>query len=114
MPAVADAVTLALAPGSTVTLPVPSDRAAKAGTFSGFLTASITAPGTYQVTLSDAAWLDVSQDGRTTLKPAAHSGKAGCPEVRKSLRFALDAGPVILAITSAPRDHIKIGLVRAE
>ena len=110
----AGAAQLTLKPAAEIALPVPSERPAKPDTFSGFVTATLPAAGTYQVTLSDEAWIDVSQDGRATLKPAAHTGKAGCPDVRKSVRFALDAGPVTIEISRAARPQIKLGLLKAE
>jgi hypothetical protein len=114
MPGGTSAVQVMLKPAAEVTLPVPSDRGAKPDTFAGFITAVVPASGTYQVTLSDDAWVDVSQDGRTNLKPVAHSGKAGCPDVRKSLHFALDAGPVTIEINRAPGQQIKLDLLKAE
>ncbi|GJD37403.1 hypothetical protein [Methylobacterium aerolatum] len=114
VPAGVEAMALALRPASAVTLPVPPGRTAKPGTFSGFVTATVASPGTYQVTLSEAAWVDLSQDGRTPLEPAAHSGTTGCPEVRKTLRFALRPGTVTVSIANAPTDRIAIGLRRAE
>ncbi|WP_267428709.1 hypothetical protein [Methylobacterium sp. GC_Met_2] len=108
------AVQLALKPAAEIVLPVPSEKEAKPDTFAGFVTATVPAAGTYQVTLSNEAWIDVSQDGRSTLKPAAHSGKSGCPEVRKSVRFALDVGTVTIEITRASSPLIKLDLLRAE
>ena len=108
------AIQLTLKPAADVTLPVPSEKPMKPGTFSGFVTATVPAAGTYQLTLSDEGWVDVSQDGRTTLKSSAHSGKVGCPGVRKSLRFALNAGKVTIVISRAPGPQIKLGLLKAE
>lgn len=85
LPGNVGAVQLTLKPATEVALPVPSERSLKPDTFSGFVTATALAAGTYQITLSDEAWIDVSQDGRSTLKPAAHSGKSGCSDVRKSV-----------------------------
>jgi len=114
LPREAVAAQLTLKPAAEIALPVPSERPAKPDTFSGFVTATVPAAGTYQVTLSDEAWIDVSQDGRSTLKPAAHSGKAGCPGVRKSVRFALDAGPVTIEISRAAHPQIKLDFLKAE
>ncbi|KST58709.1 hypothetical protein AO398_20900 [Methylobacterium sp. GXS13] len=114
LPSEAGAAQLTLKPASEIALPVPSERPAKPDTFSGFVTATVPAAGTYQVTLSDEAWIDVSQDGRSTLKPTAHSGKVGCPDVRKSVRFALNAGPATIEISRAARPQIKLGLLKAE
>lgn len=108
------ALQLTLQPAADVTLPVPSEKTVKPGTFSGFVTATVPAAGTYQLSLSDEGWVDVSQDGRTTLKSTAHSGKVGCPGVRKSLRFALNGGTVTIEISRAPGPQIKLGLLKAE
>ena len=108
------AAQLALKPAAEVALPVPSEKEAKPDTFAGFVTMTVPAAGMYQVTLSDEAWIDVSQDGRSILKPAAHSGKKGCPEVRKSVRFALDAGAVTIEISRASSQQIKLDLLNAE
>jgi hypothetical protein len=114
LPSEAGAAQLTLKPVAEIVLPFPSDKAVKPDTFAGFVTAKVTAAGTYQVTLSNEAWIDVSQDGRSSLKPAAHSGKVGCPEVRKSVRFALDVGTVTIEISRASSPQIKLDLLRAE
>lgn len=108
------AAQLTLKLATDVMLPVQSERTAKPGTFSGFVTATVPSARTYQLTLSDDAWIDVSQDGHTTLKPERISGKAGCPEVRKSLRFNLVAGPVTIEISRAPSPQIKLDLLPVE
>ncbi|SFM81358.1 hypothetical protein [Methylobacterium pseudosasicola] len=114
LPSEAGAAQLTLKPAAEIALPVPSERPAKPDTFSGFVTTTVPAAGTYQVTLSDEAWIDVSQDGSSTLKPTSISGKAGCPGVRKSVRFALDAGPVTIEISRAAGPQIKLDLLKAE
>lgn len=114
LPGGASAAQLTLKPAAEVALPVPSEKAVKPDTFAGFVTATVSAAGTYQVTLSNEAWIDASQDGRSTLKPEAHSGKADCPEVRKSVRFALDVGTMTIEISRASSPQIKLDLLRAE
>lgn len=114
LPGDTKAVQLALKPVAEITLPVPSDKEVKPDTYAGFVTAKVAVAGTYQVTLSNEAWIDVSQDGHSTLKPASHSGKAGCPEVRKSVRFALDVGTVTIEVSRASNPQIKLDLLRAE
>ncbi|MCJ2060083.1 hypothetical protein MKL09_26575 [Methylobacterium sp. J-048] len=114
LPTDAGAAQLTLKPAAEAALPVPSERPMKADTYAGFVTVTVPAAGTYQVTLSDEAWIDVSQDGRATLQPAAHSGKTGCPGVRKSVRFALDAGPVTIEISRALSAQLKLGVLKAE
>lgn len=69
------------------------------------------AAGVYHVTLSGPAWIEVAQKG-AGLPAAAHTGAHDCP-VRKSVRFEVSKAPVVLQISSAPADSIKIGIVPA-
>lgn len=71
---------------------------------------SVSKPGLYQITLSDEAWIDVVQNG-AFVKSSAHSGKQGCPGVRKSVRFELDRGPLIVQISGAEAGTIKFSIL---
>ena len=66
-------------------------------------------PGNYQVTLSSEGWIDVVQRG-AALDAADHSGANGCPGLRKSVRFKVSDGPVVLQISDAQADSIKIAI----
>src|ERR1700691_1079591 len=59
------AVALALAPLADAKLPVPPSRAPKdADSYAGFIqAAAVPKSGTYRVTLSAQAWIDVIQNG---------------------------------------------------
>ncbi|WP_375465845.1 hypothetical protein [uncultured Methylobacterium sp.] len=115
LPATGASVRLNLQPTADLALPFPSDRSAKPGTFAGFITvATPVEAGTYHVTVSEDAWIDIGQDGTTALKPTSLSAQAGCPEVRKSARFALRAAPVTIQISRASARSIKVGFVRSE
>jgi len=108
------AFSLALQPMASIKYVVAPERQPKSSdTFGGFVT--ILAPsrgGTYQITLSDEAWIDVVQDGRR-LASSAFSGKAGCDGVRKSVRFEIATGPLIIQISGAGADHIAIAAAPA-
>jgi hypothetical protein len=67
------------------------------------------APGTYQVTLSDAGWIDLVQNG-ASLKSSAHSGATGCDGVRKSVRFAIANAPVVLQLSGVKGEAIRIAI----
>jgi hypothetical protein len=69
-------------------------------------------PGAYHVTLSQGAWIEVVQGGRA-LEAAAHTGAHDCPDVRKSVRFELTKAPLVLQISGAGADTVKIGIVPA-
>jgi hypothetical protein len=69
--------------------------------------------GVYQVTLSDEAWIDVIQDGHF-LPSKAHSGKKGCPGMRKSVRFDFQAAPIVLQLSDVSTDTINVAVLPAE
>lgn len=106
---------LALKPETEVAFPVAPSRKPAPGSYGGILhVPAPTMPGLYQITLSDEAWIDVSQDGQTTRKPTAHTGKRDCPALRKSLRYQLSTQPVLIEISGAKADSIRIAVAPAE
>jgi hypothetical protein len=64
-------------------------------------------PGVYRVTLSDAGWIDVIQNGRE-LTSAAFTGAVGCEGVRKSVKFDLIADPFVIEVTGVTSPEIGI------
>ncbi|WP_336487638.1 hypothetical protein [Methylobacterium nigriterrae] len=106
---------LRLKPDAEVQYTVPPSRTPAPGSYGGGL--RFPAPvmaGIFQVTLSGEAWIDVSQDGETTKTPVAHTGARGCPTIRKSLRYQFGGSPVIIEISGAKRDSIKIAIAPVE
>lgn len=82
--------------------------------FAGILTFEAPArAGLYQITLSEEAWIDIVQGG-LLLPSKAFSGKRGCPGVKKSVRFELQASPFTLQLSDVSRDTIKIAILPAE
>ncbi|KQP89343.1 hypothetical protein ASF60_19655 [Methylobacterium sp. Leaf113] len=105
------AALLGLKPLAEVASPFPPSREAKPGTYAGVLHLDAPlAPGAYQVTLSDRAWVDVSQDGHTTRPPTAHTQRHGCPMLAKSVRFQLGTAPITLLVSNAAADSIRIAV----
>jgi hypothetical protein len=88
---------------------MPERKPKAAESFGGVIEIDGITPGLYQITLSDEVWIDVIQDD-AFVKSAGHSGKRGCPEVRKSLRFQLGKGPLILQLSGAEKNEIKIAI----
>lgn len=108
-PTLTAAVKVALLPVAEAKLPVAPSRAPKPDTYAGFV--RVTAPvkaGTYKVTLTDNAWIDVSQDGKN-LKTGAFSGVHGCDGLRKSVKFDLSAAPFTITVSNMTAKEI--GLV---
>lgn len=105
------AFALALQPDADVayTLP-PAKKRKDAQRFGGLVAFAAPAnPGTYQVTLSGEAWIDLVQQG-SALKTVDHSGVKDCPGLRKSVRFTVGDAPVVLQISGAPAESIKVAI----
>ena len=96
----AAAVNVALAPYAGAKLPVPPSRAPKSpDSYAGFVNApALPKPGTYRVTLSAPAWIDVVQNGHA-LQSTAFSGASGCAGVAKSVKFELSAAPFTVELS---------------
>ncbi len=103
----ASAFALDLVPIAAATLPRAPERVPKPGTFAGAVTFDAPHPGTYQVALSDAAWIDLIQ-GSAARKPSAFSGAGGCPGLRKVVRFDLETGTFVLQISGAAENRLRL------
>ena len=90
---------------------MPERKPKAAESFGGVIEIDGIAPGLYQVTLSDEAWIDVIQND-AFVRSSAHSGKRGCPDVRKSVRFQLGKGPLIVQLSGAEKNAIRIAISR--
>ena len=73
------AVLLGLEPTASANFAFEPERKPAANTFGGLARFMVIAPGTYQITLSEDAWVDVTQDGKhgLNLLAAQASGVAG-------------------------------------
>jgi len=110
----ATAVTIALVAPADAKLPTPPERAPKDGTFAGFT--KITSPpkaGSYTISLSNGAWVDVVQDGHF-LKPRAFSGATDCDGIRKTMKYDLSANPFVLQISGAREKSLSIAIQPSE
>lgn len=105
----ATAVTVALVPYAEAKLPTPPSRAPKAaGGYAGFITVSaVPNPGTYRVTLSAPAWIDVVQNGHN-LQSTAFSGASGCPGIAKSVKYQLSAEPFVIELSNTTTPAISL------
>lgn len=102
------AVRLALVPKADAKLPIAPTRSPKDSDLAGFLrVAAPAAAGTYRVTLSVNAWIEVVQDGQV-VKAGAFSGVGGCEGLRKSVKFDLAARPFIVELSGAAEPEIKV------
>jgi hypothetical protein len=86
------------------------ERKPKPGTLGTVLTfAAMPRAGHYQVTLSEDAWIDMIQVGKM-VSSYDHSGGPECPGVRKSVRFELSKGPLVLQVSGAASSPILVAI----
>ena len=109
------AVLLALKPVAEADLPQAPSRKPKPESFAGYVrVAAPAAPAEIQVTLSGEAWIDVAPEGGAELKPSAHSGRKGCATLRKSVRFKVDAKPLVVSVSNSPSETVRIAVTPVE
>ena len=107
--------TVALDPQDRVAYPVPPTHKPKNSPAYGAVVAGapLAEGGTYQITLSDEAWIDVVQNGKI-IRSSAFSGAEGCPGIRKSVRFNLDHGPLTIELSDAKAERVNIDMLPAQ
>jgi len=71
---------------------------------------TIAKAGAYQVTLSSEAWIDLIQAGKF-VGSTDHSGAKDCPGLRKIVRFNLTEGPLVVQISTAAVDSLKLAIL---
>ena len=105
----ATAVMVTLVPFADAKLPIAPSRVPKSpDSYAGFVRLSALAKqGTYRVTLSKGAWIDVIQDGRE-LKSSAFSGATGCDSIGKSVKFELAATPFTIELSGTMAHAIAV------
>jgi hypothetical protein len=69
--------------------------------------------GTYQVTLSGDAWIDLIQDDKA-LALAAETGNPNCSDAPKSMRFRLERGPLTVQVSGVRSTLIKLVILPVE
>jgi hypothetical protein len=65
----------------------------------------------YRVTLSEAAWVEVIQNGQP-IKSGAFSGVTGCEGVRKSVKFDLSTTPFVIEISGTSAQAIAVAITQ--
>ena len=110
----ATAVTISLVAPADAKLPTPPERAPKDGTFAGFAKfPSVPKAGSYTISLSNGAWLDLVQDGHF-LKPTAFSGATDCDGIRKIMKYELSASPFVLQVSGTRENSVSIAILPTE
>jgi hypothetical protein len=110
----ATGITLSLLPPAEAKLPTSPERAPKDGTFEGFASfKAVPKPGIYTVSLSAGAWIDVVQDGHA-LKPKGFSGATDCDGIRKTMKYEISAGPLVLQVSGTKDNAVSVAILPAE
>ncbi|MFG1422343.1 hypothetical protein [Roseixanthobacter liquoris] len=114
LPAAEGSFVVQLVPLPDAKLPYPPARLpAETANFAGFLLLPAPATaGRIEVSLSDAGWIDLVQDGKS-LPAAAFTGVKGCPGLRKSVRFEVTQRPLVLQVTGVSVDRLKVAVAPA-
>jgi hypothetical protein len=105
------AVMVTLVPFADAHLPMAPERTPKSpDSYAGFVRVSgLPKPGTYRITLSQGAWIDVIQNGHE-LKSITSSSATGCEGVRKSVKFELPTGPFIIQLSGTIAHAIAVAV----
>jgi len=114
LPALGAPVLVNLSAQGDVKFPHAPARAAKANPAFGAVVKLGPAPaGTYQITVSDGAWIDLSENG-DLVGQSGYVRRRTCAGVDKSIRFKTGGGPLAIQISGAYARSIKIEAARAE
>ena len=108
-------IALELRPHDTAPYVLAPSRQPKIANSSGGLVviSNVSKAGSYQVTASAEAWIDVIQGGKS-LPSTAHSGRRDCSDVRKTVRFDLQTGAVTIQVSGVDSKLIKLAILPAE
>jgi hypothetical protein len=108
-----EAIALSLKPAAQATFVLAPERKSKLENWFGG-TVRFPAPekpGSYQVTLSQEAWIDVVQNGRYA-RSTGSTGRSDCSGMRKSVRFELDATPFAIQLSGVAAESIDVAISR--
>jgi hypothetical protein len=101
-------VRLALAPFAQARLPMAPERAPKsASSYAGMANAPAPAAGVYKISLSEAGWIDVIQDGGF-VRSTGFSGALDCPGVRRIVKFPLKAAPFVIEVSGVDASELSL------
>lgn len=107
MLAIGEAATVALQPVAAVGYAVPPEKPGAAGSFGGSAMFEVASAGTYRVSLSEGAWIDVVGGGKTVAS-TAHGHGPECTSIRKIVAFPLTAGSYTLQLSGSAKPAIAV------
>jgi hypothetical protein len=104
---------LTLTPQSGVTFILPPAKKMLAdGAFAGLVHMQVPTAGSYRVSLDQGFWIDVVGNQKF-IESTDFGGMSGCNAPRKVVIFTLPAGDVVLQLSGAAKDHVRVTLTPA-
>ena len=114
LPALGAPVLVNLSAQGDVTFPHPPGRVVKANpAYAAVIKLGAQPAATYQVTVSEGAWVDVAENS-DLIKQSGYVRRKDCPGVDKSIRFKTNGGPLAIQISGAYAKTIKVEAARVE
>lgn len=103
--------TVTLHPANDARFVIAPEKARSEGSFGGMLSLDVHDAGTYQVGLSQGAWLDMVQDG-AAVASAGHGHDAQCAGLRKMVSFSLKPGRHVIQLSGNKEETIQVVVSR--
>jgi hypothetical protein len=114
LPALGAPVLVNLSAQGDVAFPHAPGRAAKANpAYAALIKLGPEPAATYQITVSEGAWVDVIENG-DLVRQTGYVRRKDCPGVDKSIRFKTNGGPLAIQISGAYAKAIKVEAARAD
>ena len=101
------AAVVSLHPVGEVRFARPPDRHLDVSSYGGMLAVDVREAGTYQVSLSAGAWIDMLKDG-AEVASTAHDHGAQCSASAKMVSFALQPGRHVIQLSGNKDDTIRV------
>jgi len=101
------AATVNLHPVGEVRFAAPPERPSEVSSFGGMLELDVREAGTYLVSLSAGAWIDVLKDGKAVAS-TAHGHGEECSGLRKMVTFPLQPGRHVIQLSGNKEATIRI------
>jgi len=105
------AATVTLYPVGEVRFVSAPAKRASASSYGGMLAVDVREAGTYQVSLSAGAWIDVLKDG-IEVASSTHEHGEGCAGFAKIVSFPLQPGRHVIQLSGNKEDTIKVMVAR--
>ncbi len=101
------AATVTLHPTREVAFVAQPEKPGGSVAHGGLLAVTIADAGTYQISLSTGAWIDLLKDGAAQVS-TAHAPGPACSGVRKTVQFSMPAGRYVIQLSANADPTIQV------